>query len=135
MVIARGGYSGVLPDSSFNAYALAAQFGTPDSLVWCDVQLTKDGAGICFPDIRLDNASDIDLVYPKGKKAYLVNSVSTQGWFSIDFTLKDLQPVNSKLLSITITVRYSMELDPSITNTVVGIIKIFRLKIEFHNLN
>ncbi|XP_047971814.1 glycerophosphodiester phosphodiesterase GDPDL3-like isoform X2 [Salvia hispanica] len=96
VVIARGGYSGVLPDSSFNAYALAAQFGTPDSLVWCDVQLTKDGAGICFPDIRLDNASDIDLVYPKGKKAYLVNSVSTQGWFSIDFTLKDLQPVNIK---------------------------------------
>ncbi|KAG6387468.1 hypothetical protein SASPL_152658 [Salvia splendens] len=96
VVIARGGYSGVLPDSSFNAYALAAQLGMADSMVWCDVQLTKDGAGICFPDIRLENASDIDLLYPKGRKTYLVNSVSTPGWFSIDFTLKDLLPVNIK---------------------------------------
>ncbi|KAL1566982.1 glycerophosphodiester phosphodiesterase [Salvia divinorum] len=96
LVVARGGYSGVFPDSSLKAYALAAQFGMPDSLVWCDVQLTNDGAGICFPDIRLENASDIDLVYPRRRKTYLVNSVSTQGWFSVDFTLNDLLPVNMK---------------------------------------
>ncbi|XP_047950159.1 glycerophosphodiester phosphodiesterase GDPDL4-like [Salvia hispanica] len=96
LVIARGGFSGILPDSSLNAYGFAVQTGLPDTIVWCDLQLTKDGVGICFPDIKLDNASDIDIVYPKGRKTYLVNGVSTQGWFSVDFTLKDLEPVNLK---------------------------------------
>lgn len=96
MVVARGGFSGIFPDSSLNAYGLAVQIGLSDSLVWCDLQLTKDGSGICFPDIRLENASDIDLVYPKGRKTYLVNGVSTPGWFSVDFNLKDLARVNSK---------------------------------------
>lgn len=96
-MIARGGFSGILPDSSLNAYGFAVQLGLPDTIVWCDLQLTKDGVGICFPDIKLDNASDIDVVYPKGRKTYLVNGVSTQGWFSVDYTLKDLEPVNSKL--------------------------------------
>lgn len=96
LVVARGGFSGIFPDSSLNAYGLAVQIGLPDLVAWCDVQLTKDGVGICFPDIRLENASDIDLVYPRGRKTYPVNGVSTQGWFSSDFTLKDLERVNSK---------------------------------------
>lgn len=95
-MVARGGFSGIFPDSSLNAYGLAVQTGLPDLLAWCDVQLTKDRIGICFPDIKLENASDIDLVYPRGRKTYLVNGVSTQGWFSSDFTLKDLERVNSK---------------------------------------
>lgn len=96
LVVARGGFSGIFPDSSLNAYFVAVQTGLPNVHVWCDVQLTKDGSGICFPDIRLENASDIDLVYPKGRNTYVVNGVSTPGWFAVDFTLKDLGPVNMK---------------------------------------
>ncbi|KAH6835650.1 SHV3-like 1 [Perilla frutescens var. hirtella] len=96
LVIARGGFSGLFPDSSLNAYGFAVQTGSPNLHVWCDVQLTKDGRGICFPDIRLENASDIDLAYPKGRNTYVVNGVSTQGWFSVDFTLKDLGLVNMR---------------------------------------
>ncbi|KAL0406974.1 UNVERIFIED_CONTAM: Glycerophosphodiester phosphodiesterase GDPDL4 [Sesamum latifolium] len=96
LVIARGGFSGIFPDSSFYAYSLAVQTSLTNVHVWCDVQLTKDGAGICFPDIRLENSSDIDNVYKNGRKTYVVNGVSTQGWFSVDFTLNDLAPVNLK---------------------------------------
>lgn len=96
MVVARGGFSGIFPDSSLNAYFVAVQTGVQDLHVWCDVQLTKDGIGICFPDVRLENASDIDLVYPKRRNTYVVNGVSAQGWFSLDFNLKDLESVNSK---------------------------------------
>ncbi|KAI4307928.1 hypothetical protein L6164_031053 [Bauhinia variegata] len=93
IVIARGGFSGIFPDSSFNAYKLALLTSVPDVTLWCDVQLTKDGAGICLPDIKLDNATDISLVFQNKTKTYLVNNVSTRGYFSIDYTLKDLSTV------------------------------------------
>ncbi|KAI3466448.1 hypothetical protein Pfo_023111 [Paulownia fortunei] len=96
LVIARGGFSGIFPDSSFYAYSLAVQTGLSNLHVWCDVQLTKDGAGICFPDVRLENASDIDNVYKNRRNTYVVNGVSIQGWFSVDFTLDDLTLVNMK---------------------------------------
>ncbi|OMP04301.1 Glycerophosphoryl diester phosphodiesterase [Corchorus olitorius] len=92
-VIARGGFSGIFSDSSFAAYSLALLTGPPDLVLWCDVQLTKDGAGICSPDIKLDNSSDIAVVYKDKQKSYLLNGVLTKGWFSIDFTLKDLANV------------------------------------------
>lgn len=96
LVIARGGFSGLFPDSSPFAYSLAVQTGLPNVHLWCDVQLTKDGAGICFPDTNLQNASDIDAIYKNREKTYVVNGASIKGWFSVDFTLKELAPVNCK---------------------------------------
>ncbi|MBA0567455.1 hypothetical protein Golob_012191, partial [Gossypium lobatum] len=89
-VIAHGGFSGIFSDSSFGAYSLALLTGLPDVILWCDVQLTRDGAGICFPDLKLDNNSDVAAVYENRQKTYLVNGVSTKGWFSIDFTRREL---------------------------------------------
>uniref|UniRef100_M4F2E6 glycerophosphodiester phosphodiesterase n=1 Tax=Brassica campestris TaxID=3711 RepID=M4F2E6_BRACM len=94
LVIARGGFSGLFPDSSLNAYSFAVQTSVPGSALWCDVQLTKDGAGICFPDLKLNNASTVEYVYPNRQKSYPVNGVSTQGWFTIDFSLRDLNDVS-----------------------------------------
>ncbi|XVF03725.1 hypothetical protein REPUB_Repub05bG0018500 [Reevesia pubescens] len=89
-VVAHGGFSGIFADSSIGAYNLALITGPPDVILWCDVQLTKDAAGICFPDLKLDNNSDIATVYNDNQKTYPVNGVSTKGWFSIDYSLKDL---------------------------------------------
>ena len=86
-------------DSSFAAYSLALITGPSDVILWCDVQLTKDAAGICFPDLKLDNNSDIASVYKDKQKAYLVNGVSTKGWFSVDYTFKDLGNVICKFSS------------------------------------
>ncbi|KAL2483713.1 Glycerophosphodiester phosphodiesterase GDPDL3 [Forsythia ovata] len=94
LVIARGGFSGIFPDSSLYAYQLAVVTSLPDVVVWCDVQLTKDGVGICFPDLRLENGTNIDIYFKNGRKTYPVNGVPTPGWFSVDFTLNDLKPVN-----------------------------------------
>ncbi|KAK0600198.1 hypothetical protein LWI29_012674 [Acer saccharum] len=92
-VVARGGFSGLFPDSSLAAYSLAVKLGVPDVIVWCDVQLTKDAIGICFPDIKLQNASNIGDVYQNKDKVYLVNGVPTRGWFPIDYTINDLANV------------------------------------------
>ncbi|KAJ8527656.1 hypothetical protein K7X08_015107 [Anisodus acutangulus] len=93
LVIARGGFSGLFPDSSYNAYMVAMETSLANVIIWCDVQLTKDGVGICFPDLKLDNASDIDVYFKNKKSKYLVNGVPMEGWFSIDFNFKDLAPV------------------------------------------
>ncbi|KAG5380495.1 hypothetical protein IGI04_028337 [Brassica rapa subsp. trilocularis] len=93
LVIARGGFSGLFPDSSLDAYNFAMNTSLAGAVLWCDVQLTKDGLGICFPDLDLNNASTIEDVYPNRQKSYLVNGVPTQGIFTIDFSLRDLKNV------------------------------------------
>ncbi|GAB4846057.1 hypothetical protein Ancab_025056 [Ancistrocladus abbreviatus] len=93
LVVARGGFSGLLPDSSFGAYTFALNTSVSNVILWCDVQLTKDGDGICFPYLRLDNSSDISLVTKAKPSTYDVNGVPLQGYFSIDFIVKDLAQV------------------------------------------
>ncbi|KAL0676584.1 hypothetical protein Bca4012_004565 [Brassica carinata] len=83
VVIARGGFSGVFPDSSSKAYELVSVTTSLNLALWCDLQLTKDGVGICFPNLNLYNDSDVKDVYPNNKE-----------WFSVDFTWKDLSDVN-----------------------------------------
>lgn len=84
-VIARGGFSGLFPDSSSNAYSFAMMASSPDTTLWCDVQLSKDGVGFCLPDVKLNNCTDIASIHPDEKKEYLVNGVSTRGWFPVDY--------------------------------------------------
>lgn len=90
LVVAQGGFSGLFPSSSFNAYTLALITSVPDVILWCDVQLTKDSAGICFPSLNLQNSSTITSAFDKGENTYNVNGAPVKGWFPIDFTLDDL---------------------------------------------
>ncbi|KAF8414198.1 hypothetical protein HHK36_002198 [Tetracentron sinense] len=89
LVIAKGGFSGLFPDSSSASYSLALMTSLSNVVLWCDVQLTKDGAGICLPYLKLDNSTDISNVFTKDK-VYLVNGKPVHGWFSVDYTLDDL---------------------------------------------
>ncbi|WZZ35759.1 hypothetical protein YC2023_019160 [Brassica napus] len=59
VVIARGGFSGVFQDSSNKAYELVSVTISLNVALWCDLQLAKDGVGICFLDLNLDNGSDV----------------------------------------------------------------------------
>ncbi|XP_051128603.1 glycerophosphodiester phosphodiesterase GDPDL4-like [Andrographis paniculata] len=93
IVIARGGFSGVFADSSEYAYRLA-QLYAPNSQALCNVQLTKDGIGVCLADIKLDNASNINVIYSDRNSSYNVNGEQVIGWFSVDFTLDELALVN-----------------------------------------
>jgi len=93
-VIARGGFSGIFPDSSSLAYSLALNTSSRNVILWCDVQLTKDGTGICFPELKLDNATDISVVYQGKEKDHFVSGVPTRGWFSVDYNFKELANVS-----------------------------------------
>ncbi|XP_026448047.1 glycerophosphodiester phosphodiesterase GDPDL4-like [Papaver somniferum] len=93
LVIARGGFSGLLPDSSSAAYSIAMSTSSPSVVLWCDVQLTKDAVGICFPDLKLDNSSSIADFSPNTSSTYFVNGVSTKGWFTVDHDMDFLQNI------------------------------------------
>ncbi|XXG58911.1 hypothetical protein AAC387_Pa04g1096 [Persea americana] len=91
LIVARGGYSGLFPESSEYAYQFATATGISGGVgLFCDLQLTKDGAGICRADLRLDNSTNIGDIFPKGKKSYPVNGKPVSGWFSVDFTVDQM---------------------------------------------
>ncbi|VAH33285.1 unnamed protein product [Triticum turgidum subsp. durum] len=108
-IIAKGGFSGLFPDSSEFAYQFAMIASSPDTILYCDVRLTKDGLGVCLPEIKMDNCTNIPDFYPKGKKSYLVNGVSTTGWFSVDYNGTELSQVSLKQSIFSRTPRF----DPS----------------------
>ncbi|KAK4757567.1 hypothetical protein SAY87_018868 [Trapa incisa] len=90
IVVARGGFSGIFPDSSEYAVDMAMTSSMDDIVMYCDLQLTKDGMGICQPDLTLDNNTDIAMIFPTGKKTYNVNGKPVDGWFAVDYTFDQL---------------------------------------------
>ncbi|CAD6263397.1 unnamed protein product [Miscanthus lutarioriparius] len=95
-IVAKGGFSGLFPDSSEYAYQFALVASSPDTILYCDVRLTKDEIGICLPDIKMDNCTNIPDFYAQGQKRYLVNGVPTSGWFSVDYNGTELGQVTLK---------------------------------------
>nr|CAD1825349.1 unnamed protein product [Ananas comosus var. bracteatus] len=93
-IIAKGGFSGLFPDSSGSAYSFALIASSPATTLWCDVRLTKDSIGICLPDLKLDNCTNIQSFYPEGSKDYVVNGVATSGWFPVDYNSTELSQVS-----------------------------------------
>lgn len=97
VVIAKGGFSGLFPDSGLTAYKAAVLTSLTDVILWCDIQLTKDGFGICAPDLLLDNCTDIATAFNGHQKNYPITGVPVNGYFSVDYTLKDLSNLYCKL--------------------------------------
>ncbi|KAI3831860.1 hypothetical protein MKX03_022232 [Papaver bracteatum] len=83
-------FSGLLPDSYDMGYEIAHTTSLPDMVVFCDVQISKDGLGFCLSYIRLDNSTNIANVFPKGHKTYNINGDDVSGWFAVDFLFDDL---------------------------------------------
>ncbi|KAK9698015.1 hypothetical protein RND81_08G076800 [Saponaria officinalis] len=90
VAIARGGFSGLFPESSRFAYEFVPPFSLHDTIYFCDLQLTKDGVGFCQTELRLDNSTNIALIFPQGRKTYNVNGKDVQGWFAIDYLADEL---------------------------------------------
>lgn len=90
LVIARGGYSGLFPDSSHIGYQFALENSLPEAVLYCDLLLSSDNVGFCHSCLALDNSTLIAEVFPKNGKTYKVNGEDWHGWFSIDFTSNQL---------------------------------------------
>uniref|UniRef100_A0ACD5V4X3 Uncharacterized protein n=2 Tax=Avena sativa TaxID=4498 RepID=A0ACD5V4X3_AVESA len=105
LVIARGGFSGLFPESSPAAYQFAMSTGLPDVVLYCDLQLSSDGIGICKSCLKLDKSTLIKEVFPKRDKTYKLGTEDVHGWFLLDFTADEL--LNNVTVTQTILSRPS----------------------------
>ena len=108
-IVAKGGFSGVFPDSSSAAYSFALSTSAPDTTLWCDVQLTKDGVGVCLRDINMQNCTNVAQAYTARKRTYVIDGVRKTGWFASDFTMAELQSVVCEYNSATANFHFTIE--------------------------
>ncbi|ONK70122.1 uncharacterized protein A4U43_C05F30490 [Asparagus officinalis] len=114
-VVAKGGFSGLFPDSSSDAFGFTYLAGSPDTITWCDVQLTKDGVGVCLPSMTLDNCTNIQFFAPNGTNTYSVDGVPTSGWFSVDYDFKTLGQVSVLRSTLSRSDKFDATLYPILT--------------------
>ncbi|XP_057951430.1 glycerophosphodiester phosphodiesterase GDPD6 [Malania oleifera] len=129
--IAHRGSNGEFPEETSAAYMRAVKEGA--DFIETDILASKDGVLICFHDVTLDETTDIaeHKEFANRKRTYEVQGANTTGWFTVDFTLKELkllrvrqrypfrdQQYNGKFSIITFEEFISIALDAS---RVVGI--------------
>lgn len=94
--IAHRGSNGELPEETTAAYMRAIEEGT--DFIETDILASKDGALICFHDVTLDDTTDVakHKAFASRKRTYDVQGVNTTGFFTVDFTLKELKSLRVK---------------------------------------
>ncbi|XP_052176195.1 glycerophosphodiester phosphodiesterase GDPD6-like [Diospyros lotus] len=94
--IAHRGSNGELPEETAAAYMRAIEEGT--DFIETDILASKDGVLICFHDVTLDDTTDIAThkEFANRKRTYDVQGFNTTGYFTVDFTLKELKSLRVK---------------------------------------
>ncbi|KAL2321501.1 hypothetical protein Fmac_025880 [Flemingia macrophylla] len=89
--IAHRGSNGELPEETRPAYLRAIEEGA--DFIETDILSSKDGVLICFHDVTLDDTTDIanHKEFADRKRTYEVQGQIVTGFFSVDFTLKELK--------------------------------------------
>lgn len=94
--IAHRGSNGEFPEETLPAYKRAIEEGA--DFIETDILSSKDGVLICFHDVTLDETTDVRIYkkFAKRKRTYEVQGVNITGFFTVDFTLKELQSLKVK---------------------------------------
>ncbi|MGI9046952.1 MAG: glycerophosphodiester phosphodiesterase [Burkholderiales bacterium] len=95
IVIAHRGASGYLPEHTLAAYSIAILQGA--DFIEPDLVMTKDGELIARHDNVLDLTTDVASrpEFAARKTTKTVDGVSITGWFSEDFTLKEIKQLHA----------------------------------------
>ncbi|XP_050224938.1 glycerophosphodiester phosphodiesterase GDPD6 [Mercurialis annua] len=94
--IAHRGSNGEMPEETAASYMRAIEEGA--DFIETDIMASKDGVLICFHDVTLDDTTDVaqHKEFADRKRTYDVQGVNTTGFFSVDFTLKELKALRVK---------------------------------------
>ncbi|VFQ86674.1 unnamed protein product [Cuscuta campestris] len=94
--IAHRGSNGEFPEETAPAYMRAIEEGA--DFIETDILATKDGVLICHHDVTLDETSDIadHKEFAGRNRTYEVQGANTTGFFTVDFTLDELQTLRAK---------------------------------------
>ncbi|KAF2605934.1 hypothetical protein F2Q68_00045559 [Brassica cretica] len=94
--IAHRGSNGEIPEETAAAYLRAIEEGT--DFIETDILSSKDGVLICFHDVILDETANIasHKMFADRKRTYEVQGFNITGFFTFDFTLKELKKLRTK---------------------------------------
>ncbi|KAM1026289.1 hypothetical protein ACFX13_039950 [Malus domestica] len=94
--IAHRGSNGEIPEETAAAYMRAIEEGA--DFIETDILSSKDGVLICFHDVTLDDTTDVaeHKEFADRKRTYEVQGFNTTGFFTVDFTLKELKSLRVK---------------------------------------
>lgn len=95
-VIAHRGASGYFPEHTLEAYQLAMEQGA--DYIEPDLVMTKDGVPIARHEARLELTTDIAdrPEFAARRSARYMRGEEVAGWFSDDFTLKEIRTLRAK---------------------------------------
>ncbi|PIQ26105.1 glycerophosphodiester phosphodiesterase [bacterium (Candidatus Blackallbacteria) CG17_big_fil_post_rev_8_21_14_2_50_48_46] len=94
LVIAHRGACGLFPEHTLAAYREAIQEGA--DFIEPDVVSTKDGVLVVRHENNLVDTTDVAVKFPKRKRTKTIDGQAVTGWFSEDFTLKELKTLWAK---------------------------------------
>lgn len=94
LVIAHRGASGLMPEHTLEAYALAIEQGA--HFIEPDLVITRDGILIARHENELSDTTDVEAKFPDRKATKLVDGRNVTGWFSEDFTLSEIKTLTAE---------------------------------------
>ncbi len=93
LIIAHRGASGHRPEHTMEAYQLAIEMGS--DFIEPDLVVTKDGHLIARHENEISETTDVAEKFPKRKTTKLVDGKKMTGWFTEDFTLKEIKTLRA----------------------------------------
>ena len=96
VIIGHRGASGYVPEHTLAAYFLAIQQGA--DFVEPDLVSSKDGVLVARHENEIGGTTDVDAhpEFAARRTTRIVDGVSTQGWFTEDFTLAELKTLRAR---------------------------------------
>lgn len=94
LIIGHRGAPGTYPDHTMESYLEAMRVGA--DVVEPDLVMTKDGVLICRHENDLSQTTNVSIVFPKRKTTKIIDGKSITGWFSEDFTLKEIRKLRAR---------------------------------------
>jgi glycerophosphoryl diester phosphodiesterase len=94
LIIAHRGASGHRPEHTLEAYRLAVEMGA--DFVEPDLVSTKDGVLIARHENQLGDTTDVAARFPDRQRTKTIDGRSVTGWFSEDFTLKEIKTLRAR---------------------------------------
>lgn len=94
LVIAHRGASGLMPEHTLEAYALAIEQGA--HFIEPDLVITRDGVLIARHENELSDTTDVEARFPNRQTTKVVDGREVTGWFAEDFTLAEVKTLTAE---------------------------------------
>ena len=94
IVIGHRGSAGYLPEHTIEGYRLAIANGA--DYIEPDLVATKDGVLIARHENEISGTTDVASKFPGRKKTKMIDGEKVEGWFTEDFTLREIKRLRAK---------------------------------------